>query len=71
MDGKLGMRQQCVLAAQKVNYILGCITRRVASRIRDMILLCTSESHVDRHGSAGACLDDSHRNDPKDGTPPL
>ena len=34
MDGKLIVRQQCALAAQKANCILGCIKRRVASRLR-------------------------------------
>jgi len=38
MDEKLDMTQQCVLAVQKANCILGCIQSSVASRVRERIL---------------------------------
>ncbi|KAK4829953.1 hypothetical protein QYF61_008084 [Mycteria americana] len=38
VDTKLNMSQQCALAAEKVDVILGCIRQTVASRWREVIL---------------------------------
>lgn len=38
LDNKLNMSEQCALAVEKANYILGCIRKSVANKPREVIL---------------------------------
>jgi len=43
VDDKLTMSQQCALVAKKANGILGCFKKKVASRLRNILLpLCSA-----------------------------
>ena len=83
MYEKLDMSQECLLAAQKANHILGCIKKSVASKAREVILpLCSAlvRFHLkysmqlwgstvqERHGPVGASPEEGHKNDQRDGT---
>jgi len=79
VDEKLVMRHQCALTAQKVNCILGCVKRSVASRSREAtesLYSALVRPHLESciqlwsppgHGAVGAGPEEGHKNDQRTG----
>jgi len=84
IDERLRMNQQCALAAQVVNCILGCIKRRVVGRLREVILpfysalmrphleYCIQHSGAPRqgHGVVGVGPEEDHKDNQRVPAPP-
>ncbi|PKU34056.1 rna-directed dna polymerase from mobile element jockey- hypothetical protein [Limosa lapponica baueri] len=84
VDEKFNMSRQCVLTAQKANCVLGCIKRRVASRLREVMLpLCSCKTPpgvlhpalgpqiLEEHRPVGGGPEDDYKDDQRGGAPIL
>ena len=86
VDERFNMSQQCALAAQKANCILGCIKRSMTSRLREVIQPVSSaltRPHLDYrvqfwspqtqegHGAVGVDPEENCKDDQRAGTPPV
>ena len=81
VDERLNMSWQCVLAAQKANYVLGCIKRSFTSRLREVILfLCSAlvGLHLEwrpptreGHGAVGVDPEEGYEDNQRAGAPSL
>ncbi|GAB0184763.1 hypothetical protein GRJ2_000941600 [Grus japonensis] len=74
LDKKLNMSQQCALAAQKANRVLGCIKRSVTSRSKEVILpLCYTlvRPHLEYCGVVEVSPEEGHEDDRRAGAPLL
>ena len=81
VDERCNVNRELVLATQKANRILGCIKRRMASRLREVILPHDTPPGILRpvlgpptlegHRAVGAGPDEGHENDLRAGAPPI
>ena len=81
VDGRFNMRQQCVLADQMANCILGCIKKRVISMsvkggdtasLQPVVLHPVLEPPTQEgDGFVGAGPEEGHEGDQRAGAPPL